>query len=303
MHYFKKHLKICKTIISINLFSTSNKMSKSKFEYVRDFEVENKCLHNCWIVLRLDGKSFHKFTDAHNFEKPNDKRGLELMTRAAATVLGEFRDICFAFGHSDEYSFVFKKETAVYNRRYDKILTNVNSLFASSYVFYWKTYFSDIDLIYPPSFDSRIVLYPTDKNLRDYLSWRQADVHVNNLYNTVFWALVLRKNLSTRQAEEKLKGTVSSDKNEILFQEFGINYNKEPELFRKGTSLVRKRVKSATDERLTHVVIPLNCDIISDKFWDENPDILQGAPLQEFDNVLNLPTFNGSTPQVEIKQK
>ena len=24
-------------------------------------------------------------------------------------------------------------------------------------------------------FDGRVVLYPTEKNLRDYLSWRQAD--------------------------------------------------------------------------------------------------------------------------------
>lgn len=26
--------------------------------------------------------------------------------------------------------------------------------------------------------------------MRDYVSWRQVDVHVNNQYNTCFWALV-----------------------------------------------------------------------------------------------------------------
>ena len=45
-------------------------------------------------------------------------------------------------------------------------------------------------LLYPPSFDARIVLYPSDQNIIDYLSWRQADVHINNLYNTCFWNLV-----------------------------------------------------------------------------------------------------------------
>lgn len=36
-------------------------MAKSKFEYVRTFEFEDKCLQNCWIVVRLDGRSFHRF--------------------------------------------------------------------------------------------------------------------------------------------------------------------------------------------------------------------------------------------------
>jgi tRNA(His) guanylyltransferase len=48
-------------------------------------------------------------------------------------------------------------------------------------------------------------------------------------YNTVFWALVQQGGLSNREAQEKLKGTFSNDKNEILFSQFGINYNNEPE--------------------------------------------------------------------------
>ena len=32
-----------------------------------------------------------------------------------------------------------------------------------------------------PSFDARTVLYPNNEILRDYLSWRQADCHINNL--------------------------------------------------------------------------------------------------------------------------
>lgn len=63
--------------------------------------------------------------------------------------------------------------------------------------------------------------------------------HINNLYNTTFWALVQQGGMGPREAEQRLKGTVSSDKNEILFKEFGINYNNEPECFRKGTVLYR----------------------------------------------------------------
>ena len=36
------------------------RMAKSKFEYVKQFETEDKCLPNCWIVVRIDGKGFHR---------------------------------------------------------------------------------------------------------------------------------------------------------------------------------------------------------------------------------------------------
>ena len=78
-------------------------------------------------------------------------------------------------------------------------MSNVNSLFSSAYVYNWPRCFKNKDLHYPPAFDSRVVLYPTDKNLRDYLAWRQADVHINNLYNTCFWNLVLKKHMSPQQ--------------------------------------------------------------------------------------------------------
>lgn len=78
-------------------------------------------------------------------------------------------------------------------------MSNVNSLFASAYVYHWPHFFRGKELLYPPSFDARVILYPTDKNLRDYLSWRQADVHINNLYNTCFWNLILKKKLTPSQ--------------------------------------------------------------------------------------------------------
>lgn len=36
------------------------------------------------------------------------------------------------------------------------------------------------------------------------------------------------------------KGTLSADKNEILFSRFGINYNNEPDMYKKGSVLFRE---------------------------------------------------------------
>lgn len=43
-----------------------------------------------------------------------------------------------------------------------------------------------------------------------------------------------------KDAEKELQGTFSSDKNELLFSRFGINYNNEPEMFKKGTVIFRE---------------------------------------------------------------
>ena len=101
-----------------------------------------------------------------------------------------FTEIIIGYGQSDEYSFVFKRSSTTYGRRGEKLISTLVSHFTSAYIFNWKEYFFDEELQYPPTFDGRIVLYPTIENLMDYLSWRQADCHINNLYNTTFWLLV-----------------------------------------------------------------------------------------------------------------
>lgn len=50
-------------------------MACSRFEYVKTFEQDDSILPNVWIVVRIDGKKFHKFSKTHNFEKPNDENG------------------------------------------------------------------------------------------------------------------------------------------------------------------------------------------------------------------------------------
>ncbi|XP_047117604.1 probable tRNA(His) guanylyltransferase isoform X1 [Schistocerca piceifrons] len=259
-------------------------MAKSRFEYVKKFEANDSCLPNCWIVVRIDGKDFHRFTDAHGYEKPNDVRGLNLMTEAATYVMNQWKEICIAYGQSDEYSFVFRKDTTLFNRRSSKLMSIVNSLFSSAFVYNWGKCFGSVPLQYPPSFDARVVLYPSDDNLKDYLSWRQADVHVNNLYNTAFWSLVLKKGMTNTEAEERLRGTLTADKNEILYSEFGINYNNEPPMFRKGTVLLRKLIRVEEGGRPRKVVLPFCIDIIGKQFWDENPEILNFRELQICDS-------------------
>ncbi|KAI0309953.1 tRNAHis guanylyltransferase [Amylostereum chailletii] len=223
-------------------------MAGSRFAYVKNFELPDTLLPGTFIVVRVDGHAFHRFSDVHGFEKPNDERALKLMDRAARAIMDEYTDVTLAFGESDEYSFLLRRSTTLYNRRQAKILTTFVSLFTSSYMLHWPEFFPDQRLAYAPSFDGRIVLYPTEKEVRDYFAWRQTDTHINALYNTTFWALVQQGRKSAKEAHETLKGTVSSQKHDILYNGFGINYNERVER-RRGLSMGVMREEEEEEEK------------------------------------------------------
>ena len=47
--------------------------------------------------------AYGRFSDVHEFEKPNDAQALNLMNACAVAVVEAFRDVVFAYGVSDEY--------------------------------------------------------------------------------------------------------------------------------------------------------------------------------------------------------
>ncbi|TGJ85939.1 hypothetical protein E0Z10_g2795 [Xylaria hypoxylon] len=225
----------------------------------------------------------------YNFEKPNDRRALDLMNAAAKAVVTELPDIIIAYGVSDEYSFVLHKTSTLFERRASKLITTIASTFTSYYVYLWSTYFPDAPLSSPlPSFDGRAV-----------------DCHINNLYNTTFWSLIQLGGFDAFEAEKFLAGSLSADKNEILFSKFKINYNNEPEIYKKGSVVFRDyelvepgshnvaetiddvaepvRQSKTQDEndkkrRNKARVVVDHLDIIKDDFWDRRPWLLSNKP-------------------------
>ncbi|KAL5751891.1 hypothetical protein ACOSP7_022066 [Xanthoceras sorbifolium] len=266
------------------LGSFNEDIGKSKPDYVRSFLFESKLMPFTWIVVRIDGCHFHRFSEVHEFEKPNDKQALNLMNSCAVAVLEEFQDINFSYGVSDEYSFVLKKESLLYQRRASDIVSVIVSFFTSMYVMKWKEFFPHKELKYPPSFDGRAVCYPSSDIIRDYLAWRQVDCHINNQYNTCFWMLVM-SGKSKSDAQGYLKGTQTREKNELLIQKFGIDYYQLPIMFRQGSSVFRVEAEKSMAyengspaEKLQNKVIVSHCNIIEHSFWKEHPSILDEEP-------------------------
>jgi tRNA(His) guanylyltransferase len=61
-------------------------MAKSKFEYVKQFELPDALLPDCGLIVRVDGHHFSRFVKAQGFQKPNDARGLHLMNEVGTLV-------------------------------------------------------------------------------------------------------------------------------------------------------------------------------------------------------------------------
>ena len=96
-------------------------LTAHRFEYVRNFEQPDSLLPNTWIVVRIDGRGFTKYAltrslslsialtlcsrmcAKYGFEKPNDRRALDLMNAAAKAVVTDLPEITIGYGISDEY--------------------------------------------------------------------------------------------------------------------------------------------------------------------------------------------------------
>lgn len=268
-------------------------MANSRFEYVKSFERENILLPQSHIVIRVDGRGFHKFSDFYDFEKPNDEIALKVINLTALKLMEVMPDIMLSYGDSDEYSFLLRKNCDLFERREFKLITTFSSTFSAYYQYYWNLHNPHrlLKIERLPTFDARAIVYPNKENIIDYFKWRQVDCHINNLYNTTFWSLVLKGGMTTKEAENRLIGTLSADKNEILFKEFGINYNNEPEMYKKGTIYVRElndfpidkfneNPNNETLERLVKrskksTIKEYHCDLIKDKFWNDRPYLLR----------------------------
>lgn len=279
-------------------------MANSRYDYLKKREEvsDERFYPDTYIIVRIDGDKFHKFCSEHNFHKPNDKRGLDLMVDSAKHLMQTYRNqIPLAYGHSDEFSFLIKANSDLLSRRKQKINSMLPVIFATYYNSNWDKFFGNPSLgtvtprKYDALFDSKYFEYPNYSSVIDYFRWRQIDCHINNLYNTTLSALsgryvkyeffegqMTRKPisswvtdhsefLSSKEATARLTGTVSSDKQDILFKQFGINYNNELEQFKKGTVIV-------DNVELIHTSTDL---IKSSSFWDCNKSI--------FDDYVTCP--------------
>lgn len=184
------------------------------------------------------------------------------MTSAAVKIIKEHHDIVFAYGYNDVYVLVFHNSTTLYKQSQSKLADDFSRAFTQFYKEHWTSWFPSQSLKTSPIFNATISSHASLQHLFACLKNEQRLAHEKNLYNTVLWSLIGKGGRDQFEAETELQNTTEADRNETLFQEFGINYNNMPPRHKKGTVLLLKRTQ--IDDKLVVVIEPVVEDLSED---------------------------------------
>jgi tRNA(His) 5'-end guanylyltransferase len=197
-----------------------------------------KLLPRTWCVIRVDGRSFSRFTEEH-FEKPFDIRFHEAMVGTATELLTEMQGV-YGYTESDEISILLKPDWSLFDRELEKLVSISAGIASANFAL--KTGKA-------AHFDSRVWMAASFNEVVDYFRWRQSDATRCALNGACYWAL-RKEGKNESQATKELKGQTVAFKNELLFQR-GINFNELPAWQRRGVGLVWERYQKEASNPLT----------------------------------------------------
>ena len=187
-------------------------------EYFHDLRV----LPGTWPVLRVDGRSFSRLTEA-GFEKPFDPRFHELMCRTTETLVTELGAV-YGYTESDEISLLLPRTSELFDRSVEKLVSIAASIAGGTF---------SLGLGAVAHFDGRVWMGAQPGLVVDYFRWRQADAARCALNGWAYWTL-RKAGGSVEEATSQLEGQSIATKNELLFQN-GINFNDVPAWQKRGT--------------------------------------------------------------------
>lgn len=215
-------------------------------ERMKDYEMRSQSYlpRRTYTIVRVDGKGFSKFTKKMN--KPFDDNFKDAMIQTAIEMAKLFHPK-MVYYQSDEISLVFTDfDTIETQQMYDGKIQKVVSLTASAATAFFNQsrlakfvidnrndYVGDLKSI--PSvgmFDSRVFCIPDYEEVLNYFVWRQKDATRNSISMAAHEALG-HKACMNKSGEEK---------QELMFQEKGINWNDYADVYKRGVVVAKQEV-------------------------------------------------------------
>ena len=185
-----------------------------------------------YTVVRVDGRAFHSFTSG--MERPYCRRLADALDGAALHLCREMTGCRFAYGQSDEYSFLltdFEQEDAPV--WFDGNVQKIVSVAASVYTAAFLRAFGGERLA---AFDARVMMIPQRAEVEKYFVWRQLDASANSLNMLA----------SAHYTHAELLGKSTAEKHELLHAK-GVNWAKQEADFKRARVVRRKDQGSAVD--------------------------------------------------------
>ncbi|MFN8688328.1 MAG: tRNA(His) guanylyltransferase Thg1 family protein [Acidobacteriota bacterium] len=176
------------------------------------------------VVLRIDGRGFHQFT--RGLERPYCRRLADALDAAALALCQEMTGCRFAYGQSDEYSFLLmdcqsEKSPLWFDGNLQKIVSVAASFFTAAFA----RQFASPKLA---SFDCRALVIAQPREVEKYFIWRQLDASANSLNMLA----------SAHYSHKELLGRGEAEKHDLLHAK-GINWARQPADFKRGRAVRR----------------------------------------------------------------
>lgn len=243
---------------------------------------KTKLLRRGYTMIRIDGKAFHSYTKG--LQRPFDKELVDDMDLTAQYLCQNIQNAVCAFVQSDEISILMcdfeKQETDPWFKNDVQKIVSVAASMATAFfnytrlVTYWagdwkwdeniKTGFgvkehfdpdyhfdvdehriamSDIINYFPmgkwklPMFDARVFQLPTKTETENYFIWRQQDTVKNSITAVA----------NTKFSHKELQGKNGAQKQEMMFQKDGTNWNDFDPKYKRGRMIVKERYEKEPD--------------------------------------------------------
>lgn len=180
-------------------------------------------------VIRIDGKCFSNYT--RGLERPYDEQLMDDMLSTAEFLCQEVSGCRLGYTQSDEISliltdFATPNTQAWFDGNVQK-LTSVSASLATGF-------FNRLRPGKLAFFDSRAFVIPDPVEVENYLVWRQQDATRNSI------SMAAQAHFSHQQ----LHGKSSKVMQEMLWSEYGINWNDFDPMFKRGSVVYPKYISA-----------------------------------------------------------
>jgi tRNA(His) guanylyltransferase len=189
------------------------------------FEPSGRLMPGLPVVARMDGRAFHTYT--RGLPRPFSE-GLHAAMIDATAYLVEHFHASIGYTQSDEISLCWR-ELDTFDGREQKLASLLAA--AATWAFGEAVRVRLPEKVGKPAlFDARIWAVPSADVVVEHFVWREADATRNSL------TMLAQAHFSHKQ----LQGVKSAGKHDMLHG-IGINWNDQPEHFKRG-SFVRRRL-------------------------------------------------------------
>ena len=181
------------------------------------------------VIVRLDGRTFHRLAHMLGLAKPFDGRFSHAMSAVCRSLVADS-------GLSPEFAYTFSDEISLYlqklpfSGRVEKIDSVAASFAASALTL-------ALECAEPIAFDARVIP-ATPEYVVEYLVNRQDEAWRNHLNGYCQQALI-SDGMKPRQAAAKLKGMPSNELHDLMHAR-GVNLAKTPAWQRRGVLVYKK---------------------------------------------------------------